>query len=100
VLTAADHIEIRYTSERDIDTAITEQFQKVLASSGAAKSMHAGVKRVHELPIDPRMGKFRITEIHCPDTRPPRRRERMGALCRPGTCGFCVRLCQRNMFDS
>lgn len=66
-LTAADRIEVRYTSEQDIDAAVREKFQKVLAASGAAQAMNVGVKRVHELPLDPRTGKFRITEIHCPD---------------------------------
>jgi phenylacetate-CoA ligase len=70
VLTAADRIEIRYTSEQNIDAVIKERFHKVLAASGAAQAMHVGVKRVRELPLDPRTGKFRITEIHCPGGNP------------------------------
>lgn len=63
VLTAPDWIEIRYTSEQEIDAAVSEKFQKVLAASGAAQAMNVGVKRVHDLPLDRRTGKFRITEM-------------------------------------
>lgn len=64
VLTAPGWIEIRYTSEREIDAAVGEKFQKVLAASGAAQAMKVGVKRVHDLPLDRRTGKFRITEMN------------------------------------
>jgi hypothetical protein len=67
LLIAGDHIEIRYRSEQDIDAVVRDEFQRVLAASGAAQAMNVGVKRVHELPIDPRTGKFRITEIDCLD---------------------------------
>jgi len=63
VLTAPDRIEVRYMSERDIDSLVQDEFQKVLRVSGAAKAMGVDVRRVLELAPDTRTGKFRITEV-------------------------------------
>jgi len=67
VLMDSNRIELRYMSEYDIDASVSEAFHKTLEASGAANTMKFEVKRVHELPLDPQTGKFRITEIHTAD---------------------------------
>jgi phenylacetate-coenzyme A ligase PaaK-like adenylate-forming protein len=63
VLSTPNRIEVHYTGERNTDGVVSDEFRKVLAASGAARAMEVVVRRVTELPVDSRTGKFRITEV-------------------------------------
>ncbi len=65
VLTAPDLVEIHYIASEDLDEIMLGKIQRALQRSGASQRMRGAVKRVSELPLDPKTNKVRFTEVLC-----------------------------------
>jgi len=57
-----DHIRIDYTARHDIDSAVRQEFQRILMMKGALQTTF-DVHRVQQIPNDTQTGKLRLVRI-------------------------------------
>jgi len=67
-----EHVRIHYTAPRNIDPAVREEFERMLATRGATRTTFE-VRRVREIPNDPQTGKLRLVKIEHDQPGPPSR---------------------------
>ena len=59
---APDHVAIRYTADRDIDSDVRQEFQHILEMK-RARQTNVDVQRVRQIDVDPQTGKLRLVQI-------------------------------------
>lgn len=57
-----DHVQLEYVAHHDLDQAIREEFQRLLAMKGAGRTTFE-VRRVPHIAADPRTGKFHLVRM-------------------------------------
>jgi phenylacetate-coenzyme A ligase PaaK-like adenylate-forming protein len=57
-----DHVQVIYTGQSDLDSLVSEQFQRILKMKGASQTSFEIVRREH-IANDPTTGKFAVVKI-------------------------------------